>query len=88
MSTTTTDTATPDADRRQPAVVQGGGALVAENLGKSFKRRPVVRGVSMSVKRGEVVGLLGPNGAGKTTCFLYDHRPYSVRPRKYSHRWP
>ena len=45
------------------------GGLVAEGLGKSFKRRPVVRGVSMRVQRGEVVGLLGPNGAGKTTCF-------------------
>lgn len=55
--------------RLKPKVYEGGGALVAENLVKSFKRRPVVRGVSMSVKRGEVVGLLGPNGAGKTTCF-------------------
>jgi lipopolysaccharide export system ATP-binding protein len=53
----------------KPTVVEGGGALIATGLGKSFKRRPVVRGVSMSVKRGEVVGLLGPNGAGKTTCF-------------------
>ncbi|HNS86583.1 MAG TPA: ATP-binding cassette domain-containing protein, partial [Parvularculaceae bacterium] len=53
----------------RPTVVEGGGGLFAENLGKTFKRRPVVRGVSMSVKRGEVVGLLGPNGAGKTTCF-------------------
>lgn len=43
--------------------------LVAENLGKSFRNRPVVRGVSLNVQRGEVVGLLGPNGAGKTTCF-------------------
>ena len=43
--------------------------LVAEDLGKRFDKRPVVRGVSLSVKRGEVVGLLGPNGAGKTTCF-------------------
>jgi len=55
--------------RPTPKVVEGGGGLYAENLGKSFKKRPVVRGVSMSVKRGEVVGLLGPNGAGKTTCF-------------------
>tara|TARA_S200000501_G_scaffold30104_2_gene25427 strand:+ start:1316 stop:2074 length:759 start_codon:yes stop_codon:yes gene_type:complete len=43
--------------------------LVAEDLGKRFDKRPVVRDVSLSVKRGEVVGLLGPNGAGKTTCF-------------------
>ncbi len=43
--------------------------LVASNLGKSFKKRPVVRDVSVSVQRGEAVGLLGPNGAGKTTCF-------------------
>ena len=43
--------------------------LVAVSLGKRFKKRPVVRGVSLSVQRGEAVGLLGPNGAGKTTCF-------------------
>ena len=43
--------------------------LVATNLVKSFKRRPVVRGVSLAVRRGEAVGLLGPNGAGKTTVF-------------------
>src|SRR5262249_50754923 len=36
---------------------------------KSFARRPVVRGVSVDLRRGEVVGMLGPNGAGKTTCF-------------------
>lgn len=38
-------------------------------LAKSYRRRPVVRNVSVSVRRGEVVGLLGPNGAGKTTVF-------------------
>ena len=43
--------------------------LVAQGLQKSYKRRPVVREVSLSVKRGEAVGLLGPNGAGKTTVF-------------------
>ena len=43
--------------------------LVAMGLRKSFGRRPVIRGVNLSVKRGEAVGLLGPNGAGKTTVF-------------------
>lgn len=43
--------------------------LEASRLEKSFRRRKVVRGVSLSVQTGEVVGLLGPNGAGKTTIF-------------------
>jgi len=43
--------------------------LVARGLGKSYRRRPVVRDVSLELHRGEAVGLLGPNGAGKTTCF-------------------
>lgn len=43
--------------------------LVARSIGKRFKRRPVLRDVSIAVQRGEAVGLLGPNGAGKTTCF-------------------
>ena len=43
--------------------------LAVSGLGKQFKKRPVVRNVSLAVRRGEAVGLLGPNGAGKTTSF-------------------
>ena len=43
--------------------------LSAENLSKRFKFRQVVKGISLEIKSGEVVGLLGPNGAGKTTAF-------------------
>ncbi len=43
--------------------------LKAVNLHKSFSKREVVRGVTVQVEPGKVVGLLGPNGAGKTTCF-------------------
>jgi lipopolysaccharide export system ATP-binding protein len=57
------------AQRAAPRLVADNPGLVARNLGKRFKKRPVVRDVSISVQRGEVVGLLGPNGAGKTTCF-------------------
>ena len=43
--------------------------LEARNLGKTYNGRPVLRDVSLQLKRGEVVGLFGPNGAGKTSCF-------------------
>jgi lipopolysaccharide export system ATP-binding protein len=52
-----------------PRLIADNRGLMAMNLGKQYKKRPVVRGVSLSVQRGEAVGLLGPNGAGKTTCF-------------------
>lgn len=56
-----------------PRLVRGGSramsGLAAHNIGKRFKKRPVLRDASISVQRGEAVGLLGPNGAGKTTCF-------------------
>src|SRR5690606_4949120 len=43
--------------------------LIAEHLAKSYKKRTVVKDVSLQVKSGQVIGLLGPNGAGKTTTF-------------------
>ena len=58
MSATVTEI--PPADAR---------GLEVEGLHKSYRRRPVIRGVSLSLHRGEVVALLGPNGSGKTTCF-------------------
>lgn len=43
--------------------------LAAENLGKTYNKRPILMGASFHLQRGEAIGLLGPNGAGKTTCF-------------------
>ena len=43
--------------------------LKIHGLRKSYRKRVVIRDVSMSLQRGEVVGLLGPNGSGKTTTF-------------------
>ncbi|TVQ57457.1 MAG: LPS export ABC transporter ATP-binding protein [Rhodobacteraceae bacterium] len=56
----------PPPDLRLAAEATG---LRARGLGKSYRRRPVLRDVDIDLRRGEVVGLLGPNGAGKTTCF-------------------
>jgi len=52
-----------------PRLVAGPAGLAVHGLGKQFRGRPVLRDVSLQVRRGEAVGLLGPNGAGKTTCF-------------------
>ena len=43
--------------------------LRTENIFKLYNKKPVVNGVSINLKQGEIVGLLGPNGAGKTTTF-------------------
>ena len=53
----------------QLAVTEGGQGLLVRHLRKSYRKRVVIRDVSMELHRGEVVGLLGPNGSGKTTCF-------------------
>ncbi len=49
--------------------IAGDGYLTAHAVHKAYKKRKVVKGVSLAVARGESVGLLGPNGAGKTTTF-------------------
>ena len=51
------------------SVTEGGAGLQIRNRRKSYRRRLVIRDVSMRLDRGEVVALLGPNGSGKTTCF-------------------
>ena len=58
-----------EAERDGLRVLPGTGGLIATGVGKTYKKRPVVRNVSVQVRRGEAVGLLGPNGAGKTTTF-------------------
>ncbi|MEM1341539.1 MAG: LPS export ABC transporter ATP-binding protein, partial [Pseudomonadota bacterium] len=50
-------------------VAANASGLEVNNLRKSYRRRPIIRDVSMTLSRGEVVALLGPNGSGKTTCF-------------------
>ena len=50
-------------------VTEGSAGLHVRNLRKSYKKRLVIRDVSLDLARGEVVALLGPNGSGKTTCF-------------------
>ena len=57
------------ATHHLPGQFRHEGWLSIEHVKKSYKRRLVVRGVSLAVQRGESVGLLGPNGAGKTTVF-------------------
>ncbi len=65
----TTANQTHDYYEDAPQQFGAEGWLTAHHIQKSYKRRMVVKGVSLAVGRGESVGLLGPNGAGKTTVF-------------------
>ena len=61
-----TTRSTEEAERIVTATTR---TLETDEIGKAYSGRQVVRGVSVQIAQGEVVGLLGPNGAGKTTCF-------------------
>lgn len=50
-------------------ITTGSAGLTIRNIRKSYKSKPVLRNINLTLQRGEVVALLGPNGAGKTTCF-------------------
>ncbi|WP_114966578.1 LPS export ABC transporter ATP-binding protein [Alkalilacustris brevis] len=56
-------------NRPELEIAGGNAGLRVIGLRKSYRRRPVIRDVSLELGRGEVVALLGPNGSGKTTCF-------------------
>ncbi len=56
-------------DKPNLTLAETGGGLQIKNLRKSYRKRLVIRDVSIELGRGEVVALLGPNGSGKTTCF-------------------
>jgi lipopolysaccharide export system ATP-binding protein len=60
---------TPSAGRPPADSHTGSRVLRSEELKKRYKQRFVVKGATVSVRQGEIVGLLGPNGAGKTTTF-------------------
>jgi lipopolysaccharide export system ATP-binding protein len=66
------------------AAVEAADGLFVEGVGKTFRGRAVVKGVSLRLRRGEVAGLLGPNGAGKTTCF---YMITGLIPVDYGHIW-
>ena len=57
--------------------------LRAEGIEKSYKGRKVVKGISLEVTQGEIVGLLGPQWSGKDYFFLHDRRTDQTQCRKY-----
>lgn len=59
----------PTIDPTTSTLTTPGAVIALENVHKAYGKRTIVRGVSLSVTQGEIVGLLGPNGAGKTTTF-------------------
>ncbi|MGB1034244.1 MAG: ATP-binding cassette domain-containing protein, partial [Primorskyibacter sp.] len=61
--------ARPKVAAPELTVTEGSSGLRIRHLRKSYKKRVVIRDVSLDLQRGEVVGLLGPNGCGKTTTF-------------------
>lgn len=70
--TAAADAASPvsaEAGRAAASALAEGRGLRVEGLRKSYRNRLVIRDVSLTLDRGEVVALLGPNGSGKTTCF-------------------
>ena len=54
---------------RQEVSQDNDTGLIIQGLRKSYRKRPILRDVSLELRRGEVIALLGPNGTGKTTCF-------------------
>lgn len=68
---TDTTQAAPPYIKTQPQTEQAVPAtgLAANNIGKAYRGRVVVKDITLTVQRGEVVALMGPNGAGKTTSF-------------------
>jgi branched-chain amino acid transport system permease protein len=65
-------------ENRQPAALTGEVLLRAEGVRKSFKGVQALRGVSLEVRRGEILGLLGPNGSGKSTFINVASGHYAV----------
>ncbi len=55
--------------KKSSTIIKYNHKLSIKNIGKAFKKKPILRSISLDITKGEAVGLLGPNGAGKTTCF-------------------